>query len=69
MQNNNKDKNVSQQMPSERKDLKDGAKTSTTTTRPEIDLPLKGGRADTDLASKTQPKRDDRAVSDKKPVR
>ncbi len=29
------------------------------TTRPEIDLPLKGGRSDSDLASKNPSKRDD----------
>ncbi|MBC7711890.1 MAG: hypothetical protein H7177_01025 [Rhizobacter sp.] len=65
MENNRTDKNFSGQpkkadMPS---------KTASTTTRPEIDLPLKGGRADSDLASKNAPKRDDKIGSDKKSVR
>lgn len=37
------------------------------TTRPEIDLPLKGGRAESDL-SKNQPKKDERS-SFNKPLR
>lgn len=35
------------------------------TTRPEIDLPLKGGRSDADLSNKNQPKRDDSRREDR----
>ena len=64
MENNKADKNFSQQpkkseMPSK----------TATSNRPEIDLPLRGGRADSDLASKGSPKRDDKMESDKKSVR
>ncbi|AUN97478.1 hypothetical protein DOM21_14050 [Bacteriovorax stolpii] len=41
---------------------------SKTTQRPEIDLPLKGGRSESDLSSKNQPKKDERGSFDK-PVR
>ncbi|MBC7427743.1 MAG: hypothetical protein H7336_03965 [Bacteriovorax sp.] len=64
MENNRTDKKFSQQ-PNKKADMP--SKTSTS-TRPEIDLPLKGGRADSDLASKGSPKRDD-IGSDKKQVR
>lgn len=39
-----------------REDISSGPRT---TTRPEIDLPLKGGRSDADLSQKHQTKKDD----------
>ncbi len=66
MEQNRKDKNFSQPTPSKKGEV--GSKPSTT-TRPEIDLPLKGGRSDADLANKNQPRRDERIDSDKKSVR
>lgn len=36
-----------------------------TTTKPEIDLPLKGGRSDSDLSSKNNPKKDDSRREDR----
>jgi hypothetical protein len=69
MEQNKTDKNFSQQpkktdMPS---------KTASKSTRPEIDLPLKGGKAEADLASKNMPhhapKKDEKNISDKKSVR
>ena len=66
MEQNRNDKKFSQQPP---KKTDVGTKKTSTTTRPEIDLPLKGGRSDSDLANKNQPRRDERANSDKKSVR
>lgn len=67
MEQNRSDKKFSQQRPAKKADV--GTKKTTTTTRPEIDLPLKGGRSDSDLANKNQPRRDERPGSDKKSVR
>ena len=54
MEQNRKDTKT--QMPErKREEMSQGPKT---TTRPEIDLPLKGGRAESDLSSKNQPKKD-----------
>lgn len=63
MEQNRKDQKFSQtpgkksEMPErgEKRDIGSGPRT---TTRPEIDLPLKGGRSDADL-SKNQPRRED----------
>ena len=60
------DKKISQQQSGKKPEV--GSKTSTT-TRPEIDLPLKGGRSEADLANKNQPRRDERSDSDKRSVR
>lgn len=65
MEQNKSDKKSAPQ-PGKKADV--GAKTSTK-TRPEIDLPLKGGRAESDSATKNQPRRDDRADYDKKSTR
>lgn len=63
MEQNRKDQKFAQtpnkktEMPErKREDIGSGPRT---TTRPEIDLPLKGGRADSELAPKNQPKRED----------
>lgn len=70
MEQNKKDQQFAQtpgkksEMPErgEKRDISSGPRT---TTRPEIDLPLKGGRADADLANKTQPKKEDVRRSDR----
>ncbi len=68
MEQKNTDKKFEQQ-PGKKAEVASGP----STTRPEIDLPLKGGRSDADLANKSQPKREDkpteRSDSDKKSVR
>lgn len=66
MEQNRNDKKFSQQQPNKKAEV--GSKTSTT-TRPEIDLPLKGGRSDADLANKNRPRKDEKSDSDKKSVR
>ena len=62
MEQNKKDQKFSSQsgkkteMPQrKREDISSGAKMP----RPEIDLPLKGGKYDSDLASKNRPQKDD----------
>lgn len=70
MENNRKDQKFTQtpgkksEMPErgEKRDISSGPKK---TARPEIDLPLKGGRSDVDLSTKTQPKRDDTRREDR----
>lgn len=70
MEQNRKDPKFSQtpgkksEMPErgEKRDIGSGPRT---TTRPEIDLPLKGGRSEQDLANKNKPKRDDDRKSDR----
>ena len=68
MEQNKKDQSFTQ--PGKKADV--GSK-APSTTRPEIDLPLKGGRSDAELANKGQPKREERTSertdSDKKSVR
>ena len=64
MEQNKKDQNLTQR-PGKRNEIPErGEKREISsgprkTTKPEIDLPLKGGRQDSDMASKNQPKRDD----------
>lgn len=54
--------NKKTEMPErKREDISSGPKTA----RPEIDLPLKGGRAESDLSTRQQPKRDERVESDR----
>lgn len=55
-----------QQMPERQKEEYSGQ--SKKTQRPEIDLPLKGGRSESDLSSTKQPRKDERD-SFEKPVR
>jgi len=56
MEQNKNDTQKKTQMPErKREDISQGPRT---TNRPEIDLPLKGGRAESDLSSKNQPRRD-----------
>ena len=64
MEQNRKDQSFAQtpgkksEMP-ERGEKRDIGAGPRTTTRPEIDLPLKGGRSDADLQQPNQPKKDD----------
>ena len=60
MEQNRNDKKFAQNQP--KKDISGGPKT---TTRPEIDLPLKGGKVESDLSQRQQPKRDERVESDR----
>lgn len=69
MEQNRKDQKFAQtpnkktEMPErKREDISSGPKT---TVRPEIDLPLKGGRTESDLSTRQQPKRDERVESDR----
>lgn len=45
------------------------SKTASTSSRPEIDLPLKGDRSDTEVNTKSSPRKDDKIMPDKKSVR
>lgn len=58
MEQNKNDQKFAQTAP--KKDISSGPKT---TTRPEIDLPLKGGKTESDLSTRQQPKRDERVES------
>lgn len=59
MEQNKKDPKFAQTAP--KKDISSGPKT---TARPEIDLPLKGGKVESDLSTRQQPKRDERVESE-----
>jgi hypothetical protein len=70
MENNRKDQKFNQTpgkksetpVRGKKREISSGTKKP---ARPEIDLPLKGGRSDVDLSTKTQPKRDDTKREDK----
>lgn len=71
MEQNKKDQKFAQQpgkkteMPQKGDNKRDISSGPRTTTRPEIDLPLKGGRSDSDLASKNPSKRDEGRRNDR----
>lgn len=61
--NQNQNPGKKTEMPErKREDISSGPRT---TTRPEIDLPLKGGRSDADLSQKNQTKKDDARRGDR----
>ena len=60
MEQNRKDQKHAPTQP--KKDISSGHKTA---SRPEVDLPLKGGKSESDMSTRHQPKREERVESDR----